>query len=83
MSVDPIVGAGVCAAFIVPSSSRRNKRRMWTRNYYKEQSNTILRELQQDGDELFTNFTRMSPVDLVRPQITKQDTVMRETIPGG
>lgn len=87
MSVNAIVGAGVCAAYIVLSKCRRKKRKMWMRHYYKQRSNEILRELLQDSDELFKNFTRMSPVDfhylldLVRPQITKEDTVMREAVP--
>lgn len=57
------------------------------KEYYKQNKNTILRELQCDGDILFRNFTRMSLEDFtiilekIRPLISKKNTVMREAIP--
>lgn len=56
------------------------------RDYFKDNKNKFLKEIDND-DYLFKNFTRMSQIDynilldMIRPLITKRDTVMREAIP--
>ena len=92
MSVDPLACAGVCAAYLVIKNVNKKRRkelqkRLWMKDYFRQNKNTILQDLQSDGDILFKNFTRMSLEDLttilekIRPQISKKNTVMREAIP--
>ncbi len=85
--MDPDVCAAISAAyFIIIRKKRKRERRMWMREYFKHERHTIIRDLRSDH-ELFKNFTRMSPDDfsllleVVRGQISKQNTVMRNAIP--
>lgn len=89
MCDDNILLSGICAAYLVIRNSRkkRTKRKFWIRGYYNNRSNVIMRELREDKDILFKNFTRMSEknfdrlLKLVTPIITKQSTQLREAIP--
>ena len=57
------------------------------REYFNKNKNTILEDLQCDGGIFFKIFTRMSLDDftiilnLIRPEVSKRNTVMREAIP--
>ncbi|XP_046409143.1 putative nuclease HARBI1 [Ischnura elegans] len=80
---------GVVAAVL--QGRRRNRRRLWSREWlsrrYAAGSMSLLyRELETEDPESFTNFLRMDNnnfrelLELVSPLISKRDTILRECI---
>ena len=57
MSVDPLTCAGVCAAYlIIKKRQKEAAKKLWIKQYFKQNKNSILRELQFDKDMLFKNY---------------------------
>ena len=78
---------------------RRNRKRwknrkVWTKPYTSRNStlggyNTLVQELRAEDAAAFKNFLRMDQtcfdelLEMVKPQLQKQDTNMRKSIPAG
>lgn len=70
---------------------KRKKRSKWSKKWFLRRRELgharLLRELRDDEPEDFRNFLRMNAasydelLDMVRPLIQKEDTIMREAIP--
>ena len=89
-SDDELVAACIIIAESTKTKSR--KRKIWTKPWLKKRQtfgvcDTLLREFRLENEEDYFNFLRMSPdvfdslYGLVKEELTKQNTVMREAIP--
>ena len=88
------IAGGISAAIIIAQASRKRKskkRKSWMRNWrharYIRGYGSLIRDLRTEDPESYINFLRMSPqcfeelLDMIKPTITKRDSVMRMAIP--
>jgi hypothetical protein len=89
MSLETLHWAAVAAATVIIEHKKKRYRKRWMASFLerRHQNLTILGEVRMDSCALFRNFTRMTTSDfelllqLIGPNIKKQDTNMREAIP--
>lgn len=91
LSTKEIIAIGVAVGLSCFDEKKKKKqRKKWSKNWLLERKKyshmNLLRELQQNEQGDFLNYLRMdegkfySVLNLIRPQIEKQDTVMRESV---
>ena len=87
-----LAAAAIIVAIISKKKERRRRRTTWVKPWLQRRSqlgmyDTLLREFREEDIDEYQKFLRMRPetfnelLALVQHDITKQDTVMRESIP--
>nr|XP_023028001.1 putative nuclease HARBI1 [Leptinotarsa decemlineata] len=80
------------ACYYLLASQTKKSHKIWVRDWIKQRENhnlinNLLEKLEQEDEECYNNFLRMSAADFqyllskIKPEIEKQNTLMRNSVP--